>query len=398
MKNLVIIPFHDFKKAIAEGFRTRDTHIYENFINNESLDKVIIINRPTSLIERILKKKKVLTLKNDVIYQNEYCYIQQLKENVYIIDFFVFDVMEVITKRHSWLPYIYSRNDIIEKVNNALHFLNVQTFSVYMSSPFSVRLGNEINPGYKILDAVDNFSKYENWKFFRNEIHSLYELAKKDYDKIYVNSEDTFNYLKNNCKASLQLVPNGVDSSKFQGSFSRPKDLPQGKIIVGYAGKMQRMFNAGLLAKVAELNPQVDFVLLGVFLDKSWKRKYWNNNLSRFSNIHYLGDKKYTDLPAYYRNFDICMIPYFIEKQHGGDPIKFYEYMACNKPIVSTDIGNIAKYHNNENIIISPNEEEFITGLQRLLSNIYKNKISHEIPIEMEWKTISSQMLDDVFV
>jgi len=395
MKNLIIIPFHDYKKSLEEGFRTRDSHLYENFIGSKKLNKVVIINRPTSLIEILMRRKKLLTLKNNLIYKNENCYIQELKNNVFIIDILVLDTFQVILKRHAWLPYIYARKDVFLKIENALNFLNISNFSIYMSSPFSVKLGDQLKASYKALDAVDNFAKYENWKYFRKEIKMLYQTAKNNYDKIYVNSVDTFNYLNSNIQANLELIPNGVDSVKFKKNYKRPIDLPKGKIIVGYAGKMQQMFNAKLLAKLAAKYPNINFVLLGVFLDKSWKKLNWDKFLKKYPNIFYLGDKKYEDLPSYYQHFDICMIPYYMEKQHGGDPIKFYEYMASDKPIISTDIGNIKKFHNNSDIFICQNEDAFLEKFQFILKNLSKYKISNLIPSNIEWNTISEKMIKD---
>lgn len=394
MRNLIIIPFHDFK-TIKNGFRTRDAHLYEYFVKNETLDNVVIINRPTSLVELFLRKKKILTTKN-VIYKNKYCYIQKLKNNIYIIDLLVFDIFQVVKMRHAWLPYIYSRKDVISKINDALSFLNIIDASVYMSSPFSVELGNQIKANFRLLDAVDNFAMYKEWNFFQNRIKELYTSAKKNYDMIYVNSQESFDFMKKDCRADLKLIPNGVDSFKFRGKFETPSDLPKGKKIVGYAGKIQRMFNPFLLAELAQKHPDCNFVLLGKFLDKKWKTKHWDNYLAKFDNVFFLGDKPYSDLPAYYNSFDICMIPYFIEEQHGGDPIKFYEYMACNKPIISTAIGNIEKYHNGHNIMICANEGEFLTNFDFLKNNLDK-KILHEIPEEMEWKAISSKTVEYMF-
>lgn len=395
MNNLVIIPFHDYKVAQREGFRTRDAHLYEHFMKNENIDNVIIINRPTSLAEVLVKRKKIRTLKK-VIYSDNFCYLQQLNEKVYIIDFFVFDFLSVIRKRHAWLPFIYSKKELAVKIKNALHHIEINHFAVYMSAPFSVETAMNLEADVKVLDAVDNFAKYKNWDYFKNTIVSLYETAKQHFDFIFVNSQDTYDYLEPQCKASLKLVPNGVDLEKFRGTFARPADLPPGKI-VGYAGKMQRMFNASLMTRLAEKYPDVHFVLLGKFLDKDWKKKHWTNNMSQVKNIHFLGDKQYDSLPAYYNAFDICIIPYYIEEQHGGDPIKFYEYMACNKPIVSTDIGNIRKFNDDKSIFICNEEEEFIEKTGLLISKLPIVNIQYELPSEITWEIIAARMTEKIF-
>ena len=53
--NLVVVPFHDWRKILLEGSRTRDSHFIEEFRKRQ--DKVIIVNIPTTLLEIIIKKK-----------------------------------------------------------------------------------------------------------------------------------------------------------------------------------------------------------------------------------------------------------------------------------------------------------------------------------------------------
>ena len=390
MRNLVIIPFHDYKAALLSGFNTRDTHLYEHFIRNKDFDRIVIINRPTSLIELITLRKKIKTFPNS-IYNLRQTYIQEIKTDIYVIDFLVYDLFSVILKKHSWIPHIYSKIDIANRIKEALDFLKIEEYSIYMSSPFSVKLGLQLNPKIRLLDAVDNFAKYKNWSYFKNEIISLYNIAKREYDYITVNSEDTFNYLSEGCNANIEMIPNGVDFEKFSQDYERPNDLPEGKLIVGYAGKMQRMFDTKLLISLAQNNPEINFVILGKFLDKKWKKKIWDKDVENHKNIIYLGFKDYNLLPRYYKHFDICFIPYIINNQHGGDPIKFYEYMACNKPIISTNIGNIKKYHNSESIIICNSNSEFKKGFDYLVRNFKNLKPNYALDEKISWSHISKQ-------
>ncbi|MCW9709128.1 glycosyltransferase [Fodinibius salsisoli] len=391
MKSLLIIPFHDYKVALNNGFRTRDSHIYEHYISEEydNIDNIIIINRPTSLAEVLLRNKKVVSEKDKLIKKSNHTYIQKINHQTYVVDFFVYDFFNVIWKRHAWLPQIYSSSEIVDRIKDVLSYLEITQYSIYMSFPFSVNLGLNLDANIKMLDAVDNFTEYKEWAYFRDKIEQLYDTAKCDFDHIIVNSKDTYRYLSKDCEANLELVPNGVDFKKFSGTFERPSDLPEDKPLVGYAGKMQRMFDTKLLSKLAVQNPDLNFVILGKFLDKKWKKKNWDKDIKGLSNVFYLGDKHYERIPSYYNHFDILFIPYIIENQHGGDPIKFYEYMAANKPIISTNIGNIEKFHDDKNIIICDSRDDFLNNFQIVKNQIGKN-ISYELPNELSWKSKSN--------
>ena len=52
-------------------------------------------------------------------------------------------------------------------------------------------------------------------------------------------------------------------------------------------------------------------------------------------NVHVLGTRAYTELPAYLKGCDVAVIPYRSnEYTESVFPIKFFEYMASGKPVV----------------------------------------------------------------
>ena len=55
--NLAVIPYHDWRKILIEGSRTRDAHFINHFQKSEEIEKLIIINRPITIPELILKKR-----------------------------------------------------------------------------------------------------------------------------------------------------------------------------------------------------------------------------------------------------------------------------------------------------------------------------------------------------
>ena len=78
-----------------------------------------------------------------------------------------------------------------------------------------------------------------------------------------------------------------------------------------------------MLNDVVENTENCSFVLIGQILDRDTF-----NKLNK--KINYLGDKHYNDYPMYVKSFDVCFIPYVVgEKEHGGDSIKVYEFLAA---------------------------------------------------------------------
>ena len=66
--------------------------------------------------------------------------------------------------------------------------------------------------------------------------------------------------------------------------------------------------------------------------------------LPRLSNIHWLGQRSYDQLPTYIRGFDVCLMPFALNKATEFiNPTKTLEYMATGKPIVSTPVADVVR-------------------------------------------------------
>jgi len=62
-------------------------------------------------------------------------------------------------------------------------------------------------------------------------------------------------------------------------------------------------------------------------------------------NVHQLGMKKVSELPAYLKGLDVCLMPYKVnEATRNIFPLKLFEYMAAGKPIVATPIPAVMDY------------------------------------------------------
>ena len=57
--NIIAIPFHDWRKSKKEGFRTRDCHLINALQKDEKVKNILVINRPTTLLELFYKKREL---------------------------------------------------------------------------------------------------------------------------------------------------------------------------------------------------------------------------------------------------------------------------------------------------------------------------------------------------
>lgn len=93
--------------------------------------------------------------------------------------------------------------------------------------------------------------------------------------------------------------------------------------------------------------------------------------------VFMVGKKPYNELPEFLAAADICLLPaYNNEIMRDIVPIKMYEYMAMNKPVIATKLTGLLKefdYNNGVTYIEKPEE-----ALAKISDLIYNEKIEVE--------------------
>jgi glycosyltransferase involved in cell wall biosynthesis len=136
------------------------------------------------------------------------------------------------------------------------------------------------------------------------------------------------------CKKAL-FLDHGVDYEMFAAAeldSEKPADIAGMKRpIVGYFGALDgHKIDISFLEAVAERLPEMSFVFIG-------KPSLDCSGLSARKNVCLLGQKPYEQIPHYGKCFDVAILPWKINKwTEAANPIKFKEYLALGKPVVST--------------------------------------------------------------
>ncbi len=87
----------------------------------------------------------------------------------------------------------------------------------------------------------------------------------------------------------------------------------------------------------------------------------------RGTNVHLLGPRPYETMPRYAKAFDVCVLPWTMEKEfvRYGSAIKVREYMATGKPVVITPLPEYESF--GDIIAIARTPEVFIDGVEKAL-------------------------------
>lgn len=161
------------------------------------------------------------------------------------------------------------------------------------------------------------------------------------------------------------LIPNAVNSEDF--IFGRNDFIPDDlfdivktqRPIIGYYGAFAKWIDYDLILFLADKIPEFEFVFLGVDCDNSRMGYQWSN----IKNISFLGWKPYGMLPHYAKYFDVAIIPFKVnDVTNSVSPVKLFEYMAMQLPVVSTNISECRKY---STVLVAEDYESFANDVVR---------------------------------
>ena len=359
---IAIVPFHDWRKIQLEGFRTRDAHFIEEFAKQRDRVKVII-NRPTTLAE-VLAKRKLGLIKGKRILKEGPFSLYKIETNLYLIDYFSWDILGQLSTGYSWFFNKYASQGYQKFIEKAFDFLQITGVCLLNQNIFAAGLVRKINVKLKVFDAWDNFNKFHVYHKVKDRIKESYKDLSVTSDLWITNSTDNMEDFSNDfAPKKIVLVSNGVDLKRFvddKDNSKIPDDLKTIKRpIVGFGGKISQLIDVDLLNETMEGSPFVSFVFVGQILDKEVFSK-----IKKLPNYHYLGDKHYDQYPKYVKNFDVCIVPYVVEKskKSGANTIKVYEYLATQKKIIGTPSNGIE--YLSEYVYIINNANEFIAELR----------------------------------
>jgi glycosyltransferase involved in cell wall biosynthesis len=109
-----------------------------------------------------------------------------------------------------------------------------------------------------------------------------------------------------------------------------------------------------LIENLAKANPNWNIVMVGPVC------KVDPEQLPKAANLVWLGGRDYSQLPAYTKAFDVCLMPFALnEATEYINPTKALEYMAAGKVIVSTPVPDVVSNFSKV-AKISNSSEEFI--------------------------------------
>lgn len=249
---------------------------------------------------------------------------------------------------HSRLAHVLNTYIVFRAVDAWLHKIGRRDLLLwaFLASPMTLALIEHIRPSlvvYQCMGDVTASRPIPGIARAERELMSRCDLA-------FANSLRLLEHLRQ-FTSDAYLFRAGVDADTFEERASQSETVPEELTglngpIAGYVGSIHQWLDLELLAEVARKLPTWQFVMIGPALRDV-------SHLRGLANIHWLGARPHSDLPAYIRHFDVCIIPYVLDDYTASAyPGKLNEYLVLGKPVVATALPELQDFNDEYNHVI----------------------------------------------
>ena len=260
-------------------------------------------------------------------------------------------------------------------------------------TPMALSFTSQFSPVAAVYDCMDELSAFKG-------AHSrLQELRESDSSNMWIwfSPEDRV--------CTKRSVINIRQSTRFPAALMshilvRPESLqtdPEDQASIphprlGFFGVIDERFDIELLDSVATSRPDWHFVMIGPVV------KIDPDSLPKHPNIHYLGPKKYDELPDYLAGWDIALLLFARnESTRFISPTKTPEYLAAGKPVISTSIRDVVRpYGELELVQIADTAADFVRAAEEIVGKLSGERLSGSRELtflaDMSWDKTWGQM------
>lgn len=292
-----------------------------------------------------------------------------------------------------------------EKEENIFNYYDIsKEFDIYTVKKKPIRFFGDLIASFKIKNIILN--KFNNTVIYARNFYPLYLLKNKykyifeshilpeniihkKIQKVLFKNENFIklvvisNILKNDYLKEFPMLKSediivAHDASKI--TKNKTKKLYKnfgGQKVIGYVGSLFPGKGMEIISKLTYKLPNLKFIIVGGSKEEVnfWKKK------CNLKNTQLIGYVKQKELINYYNEFDIVLLPNQKDilvnnkKNNIGkwtSPLKLFEYMSYQKPIISSDLPVLREIlKNNYNCLLSsPKDvEEWKNNILKLLND-----------------------------
>ncbi len=263
------------------------------------------------------------------------------------------------------LPEGMQHEDIIAEQRRAVDELAGQAAGdlyLWYYTPMALEFSDHVAANFVVFDKMDELSA------FKDAPAKLLQLEQALLDRadVVFTGGASMHRAAEHRHANIHCFPSSIDTKHFgaarAGGFEDPADqaaLPHPRL--GFFGVIDERMDVVLVGRCAALRPDWQFVMIGpvVKIDPA--------SLPQAPNLHWLGGRKYDELPPYLAHWDIGFMPFAInESTKFISPTKTPEFLAAGLPVVSTPITDVITPYGDKGLVeIASTAEEVVAAVER---------------------------------
>jgi UDP-galactopyranose mutase len=262
---------------------------------------------------------------------------------------------------------------------------------LWLYTPMAIPLIRDLQPAAVVYDCMDELSSFLNApaSMLARE-QELLSLA----DVVFTGGPSLYR-AKQSRHPNCHCFPSSVDAAHFAAAVDPSIDAPDQSEIprprIGFFGVIDERLDIPLLHHLAHARPDWHICMVGPVV------KINPESLPHAPNIHYFGQRDYADLPRFLAGWDVAMLPFARnEATRYISPTKTLEYMAADKPIVSTPITDVAEPY-GDIVHLGDTPDQFVAAIERALSarpseRQTRSQAMRQVLHQTSWSRTAAQM------
>jgi len=213
-------------------------------------------------------------------------------------------------------------------------------------TPMALGFTNHLEPAAIVYDCMDELSAFQGAPASLKD----HEAALMRAASVMFTGGHSLYDSKRSGHSNIHPFPSSVDVNHFGKARRITADPPDQAAVptprLGFFGVIDERMDLELLDAVTAARPSWHIVMVGPIV------KIDPATLPRRTNIHYLGGKKYDELPSYVAGWDVALLPFARnDATRFISPTKTPEYMAAGKPVVSTSIRDVVRPYGQQGLV-----------------------------------------------
>ena len=252
-----------------------------------------------------------------------------------------------------------------EMIAQMFRDFDIRDYLFWYYTPMALAFTSHFNPVVTVYDCMDELSAF---KGAPSQLREMEEQLFEKADLVFTGGQSLYE-VKRSSHPAVHAFPSSIDAAHFRKARQDPAEPEDQSSVphprLGFFGVIDERFDIDLLQRVAEERPQWQFVIIGPVV------KIHPGTLPQGPNIHYLGAKKYDELPDYLAHWDLALLLFARnESTRFISPTKTPEYLAAGKPVISTSIRDVVRPYGELGLVeIADTPADFIAAAERLLNN-----------------------------